>query len=257
MPRVARKKSQTGIYHVIVRGINRQNIFNDDEDFKKYIEILERTKKISGCDIYGYVIMGNHVHLVIKEAKEQIGTIMKRIGASYAYWYNWKNERMGHVFQDRYKSECVEDDRYLMTVIRYVHNNPVKAGIVKRAEKYKWSSTSAYYGAEEYIAGLTDTNLVLGMFSEDKKTAMTEFCKFIEEENDDKCLEDEIRVKASDEEVRVEIQKLLKGKDIASLSQLERKERNKVLHRAKKIEGSSIRQISRITGIGYSIIIRA
>ncbi len=107
MPRVARKKSKTEMYHVIVRGINRQEIFHDEEDFQKYMEILDRTKKVSNCGIYGYCLMGNHVHLVIKETKEEIGKIMKRIGASYAYWYNLKNERIGHVFHDRYKSECV------------------------------------------------------------------------------------------------------------------------------------------------------
>ncbi len=257
MPRVARKKSKTGIYHVIVRGINRQVIFHDEEDFQKYMEILDRAKKVSGCEIYGYCLMRNHVHLVIKENKELIGNIMKRIGASYAYWYNWKNERIGHVFQDRYKSECVEDDRYLMTVIRYIHNNPVKTGTVKKAEQYKWSSVCAYYDGKEYPAGLTDTGFVLEMLSEDKKIATKEFRYFMEEENDDKCLEDEMIVKASDEEVRAEIQKLLKGKAISSLSLMERDERTNILRQAKEITGSSIRQISRITGIGYNIIIRA
>lgn len=257
MPRTARKKSKTGIYHIMVRGINRQEIFHSEEDFRKYMEILERTKNISGCEIYGYCLMGNHIHLVIKETNEDIGRIMKRIGASYANWYNWKYERVGHVFQDRYKSECVEDDSYLMTVIRYVHSNPVVAGMMKLPEEYKWSSTCAYYLGKEYPGGITNTAVVLGLFGGNKKSSIEEFKQFTNQENDDKCLEDIVRIKASDEEVLSAILKLLKGNDISSLGQMERKERDDILHQAKEIKGSSIRQISRITGIGYNIIVRA
>lgn len=181
MPRAARKKSETGIYHVIVRGVNRKELFHNEEDYKRYLEIIQRTKQVSGCEIYAYCLMGNHVHLVIKENEEQIGQIMKRIGTSYAYWYNRKYKHTGHVFGDRYKSECVEDDRYLMTVIRYIHNNPLKAGMVKRAKQYKWSSCSAYYGDREYLPNLIEKDLVLGLFSKNKKTALEQFQQFMEQ----------------------------------------------------------------------------
>ncbi|WP_198543854.1 transposase [Petroclostridium xylanilyticum] len=88
--------------------------------------------------------MNNHIHLLLKEGKEAISQAMKRIGASYVYWYNMKYERYGHLFQDRYKSEKVEDDKYLLTVLRYIHQNPIKAGIVEEAIKYKWSSYIEY-----------------------------------------------------------------------------------------------------------------
>jgi len=232
MSRSARKKSKTGIYHVIVRGINRQEIFHDEEDCQRYMQTLERTKKVSGCEIYGYCLMGNHVHLVIKETKEPVGQIMKRIGTSYAYWYNWKYERVGHVFQDRYKSECVEDDRYLMTVIRYIHNNPVKVMIVEKPEQYKWSSCCKYYGGKEYPPSLTQTGVLLELFSEDKKVAIEQFRQFMEQENEDKCLEDERPIRVRDEEIRAEIKKLLKGKPINTLQQMERSERDHILHNA-------------------------
>lgn len=134
MPRQARMKSKTGIYHVIVRGISQQNIFHDEEDFMKYLEMLERVKKKSGFKLYGYCLMGNHVHLLIHESQDELSVVMKGLGISYAWWYNWKYKRTGHVFQDRYKSECVEDDTYLLTVIRYIHQNPVKAGMVTKPD---------------------------------------------------------------------------------------------------------------------------
>jgi putative transposase len=257
MPRVAREKSKTGIYHVIVRGINRQDIFHDEEDYQGYLKTLERIKEVSDCEIYGYCLMTNHVHLLIKEIREDIGQIMKRLGISYAHRYNCKYGRSGHVFQDRYKSEPVEDDPYLLTVIRYIHNNPVKAGMVNRPEQYKWSSYITYYSGKEYIPGLIHATFILGLFSEDKKIAMEKFRQFSKRENTDSCLEIEIPVRISDGKLIIEIQKLLKGKAISTLQQMERKERDNILHQAKGIKGSSIRQIARITGIGYNIVIRA
>ncbi|MDI6704977.1 MAG: transposase [Bacillota bacterium] len=257
MPRNVRKKSQSGIYHAITRGINRQQIFHSEEDCRRYLEILERIKDVSGCEIYGYCLMGNHVHLLVKENKEGIGQIMKRLGTSYAYWYNLKYERLGHVFQDRYKSECVEDEKYLLTVIRYIHNNPVKAGMVKKPEQYRWSSYSAYCGGIEYPTGLTQTHIVLELFSEDRERAVEQFRRFMQQENDDICLDDEMLKRATDEETRAGIQKLLKGREISTLKYMKKAERDSILKQAKDIEGSSIRQISRITGIGYNIIARA
>ncbi|HQA49547.1 MAG TPA: transposase [Syntrophomonadaceae bacterium] len=257
MPRNARKKSETGIYHVVVRGINRQMIFHDEEDYQRYLETLARIKKVSDCEIYGYCLMGNHVHLLIKENEEPIGVVMKRLGTSYAYWYNSKYEHIGHVFQDRYKSECVEEDAYLMVVIRYIHNNPVKAGIEKKPEDYRWSSCQVYYGGKEYPQHLTKVDLVLGMFSDDAETSKKLFREFMEQDNSDNCLEDEKRKRASDKEVREAIQILLQGESIDKLKEMEKEKRDSILSKMKEIEGSSIRQIARITGIGYNIIIRA
>ena len=103
MPRKAREKSQTGIYHVILRGINRQIIFEENEDYQKFLDTLKEYQEISGYEIYGYCLMSNHIHLVLKEGEEDLGTVFKRIGASYVYWYNWKYNRSGHLFQDRLK----------------------------------------------------------------------------------------------------------------------------------------------------------
>ena len=140
MPRTGRKISSTGIYHAMVRGINRQNIFHNKEYYSKYLNILRQVASDGGHHILGYCLMRNHVHLLIDTGESGISEIMKRLGIRYAQWYNRKKERCGHVFQDRFKSETVETERYLLTVIRYIHQNPVKAGIVANAEDYPWSS---------------------------------------------------------------------------------------------------------------------
>ena len=144
MPRQARKKSGSGIYHIMLRGINRQQIFEDAEDRERFLETIENYKELCGYTIYAYCLMGNHVHILMREGKEDLTQVFKRIAGSYVYWYNWKYHRSGHLFQDRYKSEPVEDDSYFLTVLRYIHQNPVKAKICKTAELLQFRFFVAY-----------------------------------------------------------------------------------------------------------------
>ena len=108
MPRTERKKSITGIYHVMLRGINKQQIFEDDEDNGKFLQTICDCKALSGFELYGYCLMGNHAHLLMKEGEESLGQVFRRIGARYVYWYNRKYKRCGHLFQDRFRSETIE-----------------------------------------------------------------------------------------------------------------------------------------------------
>jgi len=178
MPRRAREKSQSGIYHVILRGVNRQEIFHDDSDNIRFLETLERYKKKVKIKVHGWCLMGNHVHLLLEEGNEQLSTTIKRIGISFVWYYNLKYNAVGHLFQDRYKSEKVESDEYLMTVIRYIHQNPVKAGVVKKPKQWKWSSYKGYCGERLHPTGLLNSELILSIFSKDKNTAVTRFKKF-------------------------------------------------------------------------------
>ena len=116
MPRQARRQSESGIYHIMLRGINQQQIFEDEEDNQKFVEVLKDCKLISGFKVYAYCLMGNHIHLLLKAENENLEQIFKRIGARYVYWYNWKYRRRGHLFQDRFKSEPVEDDAYFLQI---------------------------------------------------------------------------------------------------------------------------------------------
>lgn len=108
MPRRAREKSESKIYHVMLRGANRQEIFHDEEDYLRFLETLEKLKKKAEIKVYGWCLMGNHVHLLMGEGREELSTTMKRIGVSFAWYYNWKYNTTGHLFQDRFRSEKVE-----------------------------------------------------------------------------------------------------------------------------------------------------
>ena len=134
----------------MIRGINKQTIFEDDEDKEKFIQTLSHYKNECGYDLYAYCLMNNHVYLLIKTKKQPLEIIIKRIWASYVYWYNTKFGRIGHLFQDRFKSEPVEDDAYFLSVLRYIHQNLLKAGLISEISEFKWSSYSDY---------VTDTNI--------------------------------------------------------------------------------------------------
>lgn len=179
MPRHARQKSTTGIYHIMVRGNERKAIFKMDEDKERYMDTLLDKKRNGEYTLYGYCIMDNHVHLVIKEEAEPIERAMKRIGVSYAQYYNHKHERVGHVFQDRYKSEEIENDTYLLSALRYIHKNPEKAKICHQ-ENYKWSSYSMYVEGER--SQLVDASVVLDIFSESRRDACRLFKDFSSKE---------------------------------------------------------------------------
>ncbi|MFZ7103335.1 MAG: REP-associated tyrosine transposase [Peptococcaceae bacterium] len=251
MPRAARKKSATGIYHIMMRGINRQNIFHDDLDREKLLQTINHYKAISNYEIYSYCLMDNHIHLLIREMEEPLATIIKRISGSYVYWYNMKYDRCGHLFQERFKSEVIEDDEYFLTVLRYIHQNPVKAGIVRKAGDYKWSSYSEYTEG----AGIVAIDFALELLSSKGEKAIKEYVEFMNKANKDKCLEYKERKITGDDEIRSYFARL--GiVDINKLKQLEKSKRDEVLRMVKAKEGVTIRQLARVTGIAKSVIAR-
>ncbi len=244
MPRPPRQKSSTNIYHVMLRGINQQTIFEDEEDYIKFLETIKNYKAISGFKVYAYCLMSNHSHFLIKVEKEELDVIIKRIAGSYVYWYNWKYYRKGHLFQDRYKSEPVETDEYLFTVIRYIHQNPVKAGIANRIDNYKYSSYSSYIGESEFV----DTDFPLSMM---KKEA---FINFNNEESKEKCLDVDNRdFRINDADAKKIIEKVSKCRSVAEFQMLNKEQRNKNIIKLRQ-KGLSIRQISRLTGVSKGIV---
>jgi REP element-mobilizing transposase RayT len=253
MPRTARKKSETGIYHVLLRGINRQTIFEDDEDAVKFLQTLEKYKQENEYEIYAYCLMGNHIHILIKENQEELGNSMRRIGASYVYWYNWKYERTGHLFQDRYKSEVVENDRYLLTVLRYIHQNPLKAGIVNDINEYKWSSYFEYLDKNK--KQIVDKDFILEIFDRDKNKAKTLFEEFHRIEENRECLEIYNKKRFKDKEAKELIIKICNVENCKDLQEFNKNERNNKLNILKE-KGLSTRQLSRLTGISRGIILK-
>ena len=249
MSRQARVKSVTGIYHVILRGINKQNVFDDHEDKKRFIDTLLYYKRISGYEVYSYCLMDNHIHLLIREKNEFIAQIFKRISSSYVYWYNQRYDRCGHLFQERFKSEVVESNEYLLTVLRYIHQNPVKAGITKNLEDYLWSSYDEYIGNPRIV----DTDFPLSLFSEDKARAIDLFKVYINEKRAEDCLEYKWRAAIADADIIGCLRELgfANGSDVQKLN---KNQRDDVIKKMKEVPGITIRQLARITGITKSSI---
>ena len=244
MPRQARRKSESGIYHIMLRRINKQVIFEDEEDNFKFLETLKKYKAISGYKIFAYCLMSNHVHLLLKVEKEDIDLIIKRIASSYVYWYNWKYKRNGHLFQDRFKSEPVENDSYFLTVVRYIHQNPLKAGVCKSIDGYNFSSYNEYVKK----ADLVDTDFCLGIIDKEQ------FLDFNNEYNEDVCLEiEKDNFRLTDDEAREIIFKISKCRTITQFQNLNIDKRDKCL-KLLRVNGLSIRQISRLTGIGFNVV---
>lgn len=152
MPRRARQPAESQIYHVMLRGVNRAEIFLEPEDYDRFLVALARVRDASGCQVLAYCLMPNHVHLVLRTPVEPIGSVMKRLGVRYAGWFNRKYGRVGHLFQDRFRSIPVEDDAYLVTLLRYVWDNPVKAGLATLREDYPWSSRGYLGGGSPLVS---------------------------------------------------------------------------------------------------------
>lgn len=181
MPRGARIKSSTGIYHVVQRGNERANIFRDTEDKMKFINILRSKKGKMTFTVYAFCLMDNHIHLLINEGEDEIGNIMKSINVSYVTYFNKKYDRIGHLFQGRFKSEAVESDSYFINVLRYIHQNPLKADMIKDLEDYPWSSYDEYIDLESHESAICDVEAILPYFSKHKKRAVELFRSYMKE----------------------------------------------------------------------------
>lgn len=167
------------------------------------------------------------------------------------YWYNKKYKRCGHLFQERFKSEAIETEAYLLTVLKYIHKNPVKAGVVKSEEEYFWSSYHDYIGNK----GITNIDFILKNFSNNKIEAVNLFKKYTEENNEEECLDLGKNSGISDEEVIKYLKKLgIAG--ISELQQVKKENRDLIIRQLKEIDNITIRQIARIIGISKSTIQR-
>lgn len=244
MPRIARELSKTGFYHVIIRGVNKETIFIDDEDRKMFLRLLKKYKTELNCNIYAYCLMSNHVHILIEDKQLNIGELMKNITCVYAWEFNRKYDRVGHLFQDRFKSQNVENENYLLRLIRYIHRNPEKAGICK-TEEYKWSS----YNEVIYGSKIIDRDFILSIYSNNKFYAINEFKKQITGKQDDILDSAYINEKISDVEARRIIEYLIKTKQIPEITS---ENLVKVINRIREIKQITKEQIIRVLEIKRS-----
>lgn len=182
MARQKRLNIAGGIYHVITRGINREKIFRDKKDREKFIVDLSENLSKTGSCCYAWALMSNHVHLLIRITEKPLSQLMRKILTRYAIYYNHRHKRCGYLFQNRYKSILCQEDVYFKELIRYIHLNPVRAGIVKTMEeldKYRWTGHSVIIG--KYKTKWQKTNKVLSGFGEKRKLAITEYRQFVED----------------------------------------------------------------------------
>ena len=192
--------------------------------------------------------MENHLHLIIKVGKEPLEIIFKRICVRYVYWYNVKYRRVGHLFQDRFKSEPIEDDGNFLNVLRYIHQNPIKAGLVNMVGDYPYSSYHCYM--EPKGDSLVDIDFTLDMMS---RKQLEEFHSEAGEEIYMDITEGSFRL--TDGEAKEVIRKVSKCENVSEFQSLENKEKTTYIKKLKK-EGLSIRQISRLTGVSKGIVER-
>lgn len=185
------------------------------------------------------------MHLLLKVQNDGLETIFKRIGGRYVYYYNVKYQRIGHLFQDRFKSEPVDDDAYFLTVLRYIHQNPVKAKLCSKVEDYPFSSFVEYLHESTFV----DTEFALGMIDH------SEFRKFNNTPNSDTCMElvSPTRRAVTDTQAQVVIEKISHCKTITEFQELEENKKERYI---KKIydKGVSVRQLSRLTGISKGMV---
>ncbi|HYE09613.1 MAG TPA: transposase [Patescibacteria group bacterium] len=184
MSRQARIQSPTDYYHVMMRGNNRESIFGKDEQKKLFLKSLKMQSDDQLIDIVAYCLMDNHVHIVAKADMTDLSKAIKCINIKYAMSFNQRRDRIGHVFQDRFKSETINDDRYLMQVIRYIHNNPVAAKMAKSPGDYNWSSYNEYM-SENIIIHSQQKEFILGCFSYD----IEQFLEFHKQKDNNEYLE--------------------------------------------------------------------
>ena len=244
MPRTARQKSESGIYHIMLRGADRRIIFSDDEDCTKFIETVARAKEISGFQLYAYCLMGNHVHMLLREGAEPLEKIFKRIGTSYVYYYNRKYDLYGHLFQDRFRSEQVDGDAYFESLLRYIFQNPMKAGLCEDPRDYPWLKISGIH-TDPLLDGTAELTDLSG----------ERLLQFVSSPGGEGHLEYEAPKRLSDRDAIG----ILCGKcrcryvqEIGSWDDV----RKAAAIKTGYANGISIRQLSRITGISKAVIER-
>lgn len=172
MPRKPRIEYPGGLYHIFNRSLHNEIIFKRKIDYYKFLEFLKNTQKQYPFNLYGYVIMPDHFHVLIEKRSDSVASIMKSLLSRYALYYNLKYNRRGHVFQGRYNSILVQKEKYLLKLLRYIHLEPVRNGNVNKPEQWEWSSMNEFL--------LQDNSDFL-----DKKTVNELFESSIKNENND------------------------------------------------------------------------
>ena len=242
MPRKPRVRAETGFYHVIFRGNGKQLLFEGDNDRMHFLGMLRDKTRADGISVIAWCLMDNHVHLLLDDPLNALSHAMHALATAYARYFNDSSGHVGAVFQGRFTSVPIKDERQLLQAVRYIHDNPEKAGMAP-ARKYPWSSY------REYVSGasLVDDKAVLGALG--GREQFEDFCR------SEQFVGYYVRLgkRVSDGEALLAARDVLDGRDPMELKGLSRPERDDAL-RALRHVGLTIKQVERLTGIGASTI---
>ena len=291
MARKNRQVSRSGIYHVMLRGVNKQRIFENTDDYYAMYRILHFVQSTDTLRnpvekpnfyLYAYCFMDNHIHLLIQPNGCELGELMKRLMTSYAIHFNNSYERVGHLFQDRYKSEVVEDRKYFFALLEYIHLNPVEAGFCNRPSLYRYSSFHEYNEMQfltigtvpdvrKFLAFPEDEQMLLGIRPEEMQAAVKaldetggklnlreELEQYIRNGNSTFChfLKTYLDLQTPEETADTIVNTLLHLTGTKSITELQRLDKRTMRGALALVRdsGVSIRMLSRLTGISFSII---
>lgn len=265
MARKPRATASTGIYHVILRGINKQDIFLEKDDFRTMLRSMQEAQKrntdddspnaqpAQNCTYYAYCILHNHVHILLKEGELSVSEVMKRIQNRFVRIYNDRYERVGHLFQDRFLSEPVDNVEYFFQLIRYIHRNPVKAMEAQRPEDYPYSSWREYLGwitGSDPMIHLCNTDSVVRRFGK------RDIVEWVNMDVDDKCMDmDSVAYHVSDSTAWEILQDESQTANVEEFKQLSSDKQLYYISLA-LAQGISLRQASRLSSLSYSVLWR-
>lgn len=218
-------------YHILSRGNEKKEIFQDPKDYLRFLDLLGKMVERFKLEVHAYVLMKNHFHLLIHTKEANLSRAIQWLGVSYSVWFNRKHQRSGHLFQGRFKSFLIENERYFTAMCHYIHGNPLRAGMVKRLLDYQWSSYRAYADKKHENSWLT-TELVLGMYGGSRKRFMRAQQEYFPEGSNllenlrhglylgsegfwEECLE---KVKDEQHEEKPQARALLRSRDIRTLA---------------------------------------
>ena len=239
-----RIKSDTDIYHIMIRGNNKQTIFHSSEDYQRFLGLMNQKTSEKCITIYAWCLMPNHVHLLVKEKSEPMAKIFISMLTGYSAWYNKKYEHIGHVFQGRYKSQAVEDQTYFLRVFRYIHRNPLEANLCDKMEDYPYSSFFQYFSSERY----KDDDTILNLMSK-KNLERYHF----EKDSDSDFLDINNEEISYEEKIVDLIMKVGLDINISEVKSLPRDQRTMVLQKL-LLAGIPYRVICSSTGISMSVV---
>lgn len=186
MPRAARIKDPTAIYHTMSRSISEFDLFPDNSDKENFLDLLQKNKEKYHCKVYGYCLMTNHYHLIIDTCGYDISKFMKSLNQAHVKSINKKYKRIGHLLADRFNSKIINTPEYLLTVSAYIHNNPKDLPKYNGREfEYPYSSMGIYLGKSKDKRCLVDTDFILGCVNElDRKKAINAYIEMVIEKRD-------------------------------------------------------------------------